>query len=119
MGELPTWTIALNVLAASLPEGKYYTICTDLDSSATNLAFGNTNEYVYISAVDSVSAHPIHPSKDQKISIECAKGCSQATTAYLSTSCDSTTSGTIHADGQNNLASASLVGSAPMFTLTV
>jgi hypothetical protein len=83
----------LSVNATSLIEGKYYTLCIDTDGFYTDLDFGATNIFAYISPTSMVSPLTAQRDIEQVLTITCTI-CSYDTMVYLATICDSS-----HGDG--------------------
>ncbi|CAD7974334.1 unnamed protein product [Amoebophrya sp. A25] len=106
------WTVSVDAELLSI--GDYYTICTDLDGTATALASGDAQQFVYISPpgitwrsdpingtdsyIDIIRNHTnvINSAPGQKLFIVCPSGCTaNDTIAYLGTTCQTGAAGAV------------------------
>ncbi|CAE8599504.1 unnamed protein product, partial [Polarella glacialis] len=83
----PAGTFAL-FDTSGLDLGQVYQLCIDVDGDNAKLAMGDSSFRIYITDMTQIKPLAVQPAVNQVLVLPCPLGCSTASMAYLSTSCD-------------------------------
>ncbi|CAK0860657.1 unnamed protein product, partial [Prorocentrum cordatum] len=84
-----TWSVDVDGLSGA-QVGRHLRLCSDLDGAHGPLRTGDTGLDFYVSGTDVLRTPSVGRGAAEVVSLDCGEGCSAASTAYLSTSCDRT-----------------------------